>query len=1207
MSLEFNEYLRLEVETTGTGLPNLVLNPSGEKGAWFWITPVANTTMERVLDSEDSLKFTTTPSQAANFTTGFMPVAPTKYVASRIELVSITASHNIKIRYEWYDTNKAFLSSSTQSGALNTIGANFGPVIQAPIPTAYVKMRVDFYNGAGNPSAAANVRFTNAMVTWQDTGTVTSIRTNLVTNPSFETNLNSWQTNATLVTLAQSNTVAQVGTWSCRMTRASGTGALWVQTADANKISVTGGKDYTASCYVRAASQTRFFRISVFWYTAAGSYISMSQGPDQTNSNSAWTRISVRGTAPSNATKAVVDIRESTGYIVPQGEQHYVDAVLLEQSTTLKAYFDGATTDTGSYTYDWTGTAHASSSTEISAITAFEFTDPITWRNILGPTHEITIDRKALEVGVLEATILDALLDPAVSADLAPGKQVRLRSTDHDGFHWYSVYEGRIDNVDVRYKRDPKGIVVQPTLLYTNLVLNPSATVDATNWASLVGAETTLARTTAWSVDGTGAIRGTKAVDSTGPLGIIPNGSAASGTRAVTPNQWVKVSATVHNPNASAKDVYIGQYWYTGALGFLGQVFSPTPVTLAAGATSTIQFQAQVPASAALHHASFIAYNAGTVDMTNGHMLDVDQVIITEHGPSDDAWPTYFDGATTDDSAVTYAWTGTANASYSTANRTAVPMKVRTTIDLVASDNIAVLANYGEYRGVANIGDLPYILENKNVPWRVNGSGNQVSSATVVSNNDHASTLDQVALTRDTALGLAWVDRNNVLNVTHKPATTFLSNGTFDVNVTGWTGSNATLAYETGTKRTGAGSMKMTAPAAGTMFAFTPIGTSGIKVIPGQRYTISGYLRAGTTSRTAYVDLAFYDSAGVQIAITAATTITDNNAGWTLSTNTYLAPQNAAYMAAFVIVTGAAISEVHYVDDVLVTTSAFHTFTDISGVSYSDIDAGYNTTELINEVTVIWLRYNSASGQTDEITYGPYRNDASVATYGTHAKTYTIHGGTESGANASLYAGQILAANNLPVRRASSITVPIKDTAGIFAATNVDLYTLTRVTFGSIINADYRVSGIRHSIRADGSNDRKGTWTVEYDFTTDGGVAAPVQIPSPNAPDVTDGQWIAPTLLNSWVNFGGAWETAGYMRKGGTVYLRGLIKNGTITAGTDFFILPVGYRPAQDIHIATVSSNAICTVQILADGTVQVGAGASATWVSFGGIQFVGG
>jgi hypothetical protein len=56
------------------------------------------------------------------------------------------------------------------------------------------------------------------------------------------------------------------------------------------------------------------------------------------------------------------------------------------------------------------------------------------------------------------------------------------------------------------------------------------------------------------------------------------------------------------------------------------------------------------------------------------------------------------------------------------------------------------------------------------------------------------------------------------------------------------------------------------------------------------------------------------------------------------------------------------------------------------------------------------------------------------------------------------------------------------------------------------------------------------------------------------------GSWIAPTLENGWVNFGGEWTPAGYIKDAlGFVHIQGTIKSGT--SGKAAFVLPAGYRP----------------------------------------------
>jgi len=97
--------------------------------------------------------------------------------------------------------------------------------------------------------------------------------------------------------------------------------------------------------------------------------------------------------------------------------------------------------------------------------------------------------------------------------------------------------------------------------------------------------------------------------------------------------------------------------------------------------------------------------------------------------------------------------------------------------------------------------------------------------------------------------------------------------------------------------------------------------------------------------------------------------------------------------------------------------------------------------------------------------------------------------------------------------------------------------------------------------------------------------------------------WIEPTLLNSWVNYGGVYGPAAYFKDAsGIVHLRGVLKDGTIG---DFaaFTLPVGYRPAyQEIFVA-ISNNAIGRCDVYQNGDVMFRAGNNA-YFSIDGMSF---
>ncbi|MBB3044804.1 hypothetical protein FHU40_004641 [Nocardioides soli] len=234
---------------------------------------------------------------------------------------------------------------------------------------------------------------------------------------------------------------------------------------------------------------------------------------------------------------------------VTSAATYYADAMMLEEGTTPSTYFDGSKSSTAQKVYGWSGTPHASASTESS--TDFAYVEPVQWQNILGPTSEIQISRKELDVGLLTATLHDALLDPAVANSVVkPGRRMRV-------------------------------------------------------------------------------------------MALAPVSDANQG---ITAGNWYSI--------------------YTGKI-------------------------------------------------TKG---------LSEYNP---------------------------------------PKGVEVTIS--ASDNVKSLAEQMESSSVANAADLAYTLEGKGVPWNINGSGNQISSASVVAYNANASMLDQISLTRDTTLAKAWVDRNGVL------------------------------------------------------------------------------------------------------------------------------------------------------------------------------------------------------------------------------------------------------------------------------------------------------------------------------------------------------------------------------------------------------------------------------------------------------------
>lgn len=90
-------------------------------------------------------------------------------------------------------------------------------------------------------------------------------------------------------------------------------------------------------------------------------------------------------------------------------------------------------------------------------------------------------------------------------------------------------------------------------------------------------------------------------------------------------------------------------------------------------------------------------------------------------------------------------------------------------------------------------------------------------------------------------------------------------------------------------------------------------------------------------------------------------------------------------------------------------------------------------------------------------------------------------------------------------------------------------------------------------------------------------------------------------FLNSWVNYDTALYTAAAYRKvNDIVYLRGLVKSGTVIGA--IFNLPAGYRPLRTHHYAVVANNLLGTCRIQPSGDVEASNGSN-TWFSLDGIS----
>jgi len=204
--------------------------------------------------------------------------------------------------------------------------------------------------------------FPSSMIT-TDIIPTTVTRTNLITNPSIETNTTGW-TGTAGATLTRTTAKALYGSSSIISNRTSTTGALVVGFNP--RLAVSAGLPYTFSAYFfRDYATTRITQLRTQWFDAAsvliGSTIIVGQTVPPINT---WGRLSTTQTAPAGAVTVYFDVLVNGALV---GENVWLDGMLLEQSAALNSYFDGSLADSYTnyqlVTTAWNGTAQNSTST----------------------------------------------------------------------------------------------------------------------------------------------------------------------------------------------------------------------------------------------------------------------------------------------------------------------------------------------------------------------------------------------------------------------------------------------------------------------------------------------------------------------------------------------------------------------------------------------------------------------------------------------------------------------------------------------------------------------------------------------------------------------------------------------------------------------------------------------------------------------------
>lgn len=191
------------------------------------------------------------------------------------------------------------------------------------------------------------------------------IRTNLVSNPSFEVNTVGWEalTNTSISRYTSDFFVGTPGTEaSLRVQATAAAGSIGFVSSSVRRISAVQGLPYTVTAFIKVPTGQPpvGMKIGFRFYSAAGAMISevVSFVTNQIKSADNWVRISnVAITAPNGTSTLGVVIYSSTNFA--SGQNYLVDGIMVEQSAILREYFDGSTSKDQT---TWTGLAHDSAS-----------------------------------------------------------------------------------------------------------------------------------------------------------------------------------------------------------------------------------------------------------------------------------------------------------------------------------------------------------------------------------------------------------------------------------------------------------------------------------------------------------------------------------------------------------------------------------------------------------------------------------------------------------------------------------------------------------------------------------------------------------------------------------------------------------------------------------------------------------------------------
>lgn len=217
----------------------------------------------------------------------------------------------------------------------------------------------DYFDGSTTDALGWNYEWVGTQDESTSTAKASAVvfRTNLVTNPSFETNTTGWTASSS--SIARTTSQYYVGSACLLVTPSASNGG-----AVSPLATTTPSATHTVSAWVRGSAGDNI-RLELNERTSGDTTL---VGTTTTNLTltGAWQRISATrlfGTTGATANFSITNTSSTSLF--------FIDATMLEMSATLNSFFDGSSGATGNaFINSWTGTANLSTSTQSGAAVA---------------------------------------------------------------------------------------------------------------------------------------------------------------------------------------------------------------------------------------------------------------------------------------------------------------------------------------------------------------------------------------------------------------------------------------------------------------------------------------------------------------------------------------------------------------------------------------------------------------------------------------------------------------------------------------------------------------------------------------------------------------------------------------------------------------------------------------------------------------------